>query len=203
MSAGAARGGAEIVVAGFGPFTGVAHNPSGAIAEALAAEPGVCSEVLPVAYGRAEQRIEVLLEELRPAALLLFGVHGAPGFRLERVALNLDDESAADAAGRVRRARPIRPGGPSAYWSTLPLARIGDALALLGLDWEWSSHAGGFLCNHAFYTARHRAVQMRRPIPCGLVHVPPLAYTPLATQVIAARACLDAVREAVAAAALS
>jgi pyroglutamyl-peptidase len=203
VSAAATGDAGAILVAGFGPFGEVVHNPSAALAEALACEPGVRAEVLPVAYARVERRLEALLEEPGPSALLLFGVHRGPGFRLERVALNVDDESAPDVDGCVRRGRPIRPGGPAAYWSTLPLADIGEALDRLGLAWEWSSHAGGFLCNHTFYTARHRTVQRGRPLPCGLVHVPPLAFTPLAAQVIAARACLDTVREAASAATLS
>lgn len=189
-----------VLVTGFGPFGQLESNPSAALAEALAADPGVRSEVLPVAYERAGRRLAALLEELRPAAVLLFGVHGEPGFRLERVALNLDDEAAPDVDGAVHRRQQIRPEGPAAYWSSLPLAEMAEALELLGLPWEWSSHAGGFLCNHAFYTARHLGAGLDLPGPCGLVHVPPSEATPLASQVIAARACLDAVRSALEAA---
>lgn len=184
----------KVLVTGFGSFGQVRENPSEGVARALAAEPGVRSEVLPVAYARAEARLEQLLSELRPAAVLLFGVHSGPGFRLERVGLNLDDEASPDVDGAVQRGDPIRHGGPSAYWSTLPLREMADALDSLGLDWEWSKHAGGFLCNHAFYVARHLCERVDGAIPCGLVHVPPLEQLALPTQVIAGRACLDAVR---------
>ena len=186
----------RILVAGYGPFGEVRENPSGRLAEALAAEPGVHAEVLPVSYSGAEQRLEELLDTLHPAAVLLFGVQAEPGFRLERVALNLDHESTPDVEGAVRRERAIREQGPVAYWSTLPLREMGAALSLLGIDWEWSQHAGGFLCNHGFYVARDCCTRLGRPIPCGLVHVPPLSALPLASQVIAARACLDTLRAA-------
>lgn len=185
-----------VLVTGFGPFAEVTRNPSGAIAEALAAEPGVVCEVLPVAYAGAAARIERLLDEVRPSAWLLFGVHRGPGFLLERVALNLDDEASPDIDGSVRRGVPIQPGAPVAYWSTLPLPQLAATLERLGLAWRWSSHAGGFLCNHSFYVARHLGAQRGRPIPCGLIHVPPLQDLPLATQVIAGRACLDALCDA-------
>jgi pyroglutamyl-peptidase len=187
---------APLLVTGFGPFGLLESNPSAALAEALAAEPDVRSAVLPVAYERAEQRLAELLEQIRPAAVLLFGVHAAPGFRLERVAMNLDDEAAPDEDGAVHRREPICPDAPAAYWSTLPLVEIAEALELLGLPWEWSNHAGGFLCNHAFYAARHLAAGLGLTGPCGLVHVPPPEATALPSQVLAARACLDAVRSA-------
>jgi pyroglutamyl-peptidase len=184
----------KVLVTGFGSFAQVKENPSEGVARALAAEPGVSSEVLPVAYARAEQRLDELLGELRPSAVLIFGVHSRPGFRLERVGLNLDDEPSPDVDGTVRRGGSIRPGGPSAYGSSLPLREMGEALDSLGLDWEWSKHAGGFLCNHAFYVARHLCERADVAIPCGLVHVPPLEQLVLPSQVIAARACLDALR---------
>ena len=184
----------KVLVTGFGSFGQVKENPSEGLARALAAEPGVFSEVLPVAYARAEQRLDELLGELRPSAVLLFGVHSGPGFRLERVGLNLDDEASPDIDGAVRRGNPIRPGGPAAYWSSLPLREMGEALDSLGLDWEWSTHAGGFLCNHAFYVARYLCERVDDAIPCGLLHVPPLEQLALPSQVIAARACLDALR---------
>lgn len=189
-------GDSPVLVTGFGPFGQLEGNPSAALAEALAAEPGVRSDVLPVAYERAGRRLAELLERIRPAAVLLFGVHGAPGFRLERVAKNLDDEVEPDVDGAVHRHQPIHPGAPAAYWSTLPLVEIAEALDLLGLPWEWSNHAGGFLCNHVFYSTRHLGAELNLSGPCGLVHVPPPEMTALPSQVIAARACLDAVRAA-------
>ena len=185
-----------MLVTGFGPFGLLESNSSAALAEALAAEPGVRSAVLPVAYARAERRLAELLGQIRPAAVLLFGVHAAPGFRLERVAMNLDDEAAPDEDGAVHQREPICPDAPAAYWSTLPLMEISEALELLGLPWEWSNHAGGFLCNHAFYRAMDVLAEFGCRAPCGFIHVPPAQSLPLATQVIVARACVDTARAA-------
>ncbi len=187
--------GRGVLVTGFEPFGGHRENPSQSVARALRAEFEVVTEVLPVSYGRAERRLLGLLDELRPSAVLLLGRHDGPGLALERVATNLDDDPSPDEDGVVREASPIRAEAPAAYWSSLPLRRLADALDRLGLPWDWSSHAGGFLCNHVFYVARHHLERRGREIPVGFVHLPPAECLPLATQVIAARACLEALAE--------
>ncbi|MDJ0848825.1 MAG: pyrrolidone-carboxylate peptidase [Myxococcota bacterium] len=184
-----------ILVTGFEPFAGHAENPSEGVVRALCAEAELVTEVLPVSYERAERRMARLLDELHPAAVLLLGRQDAQALSLERVATNLDDDPSPDEDGVVRQAAAIRPGGPAAYWSSLPLRRIGDALDRLGLPWQWSSHAGGFLCNHVFYVVRHHLEKQGRSAPSGFVHLPPADTIPLATQLIAARACLEALGE--------
>ncbi len=182
----------RILVTGFEPFGAHAENPSEGVVRALRAEPGVVSEVLPVSYARAELRLLRLLEELRPSALVLFGLHEGAELALERVAKNLDDHPEPDEDGVARQARPIREPGPAAYWSSLPLRSLGENLDRLGVPWCWSSDAGGFLCNHVFYVVRHHLEQRGLSTPSGFVHLPPADSLPLATQVIAARACLEA-----------
>ena len=63
------------------------------------------------------------------------------------------------------------PQGPAAYFSTLPLEALHDALEREGLPVEYSLSAGGYLCNAAFYLARHALGA--RAVPCGFVHMPP------------------------------
>jgi pyroglutamyl-peptidase len=64
-----------------------------------------------------------------------------------------------------------------------------------------SNHAGAYVCNHVFYTARHEIERLGAGIPCGFIHVPlmaeqdatPLpggAVLPLATLIEAVACCL-------------
>lgn len=154
-----------ILVTGFDPFGGLARNPTGEIARALG------GAVLPVDYARVGPVLEPLLARDWGGVLLLGLAVGRPRISLERVAVNFRDALRPDNAGKVPERSEVVPGGPAAYFSTLPLAALFEALEREGLPVEYSLTAGGYLCNAAFYLARH-ALE-RRGIPCGFVHLPP------------------------------
>jgi pyroglutamyl-peptidase len=181
----------RIAVVGFERFGAHAVNPSERVVRALAGGPGLATDVLPVAYRRAQARLAATLETLRPDALLLLGRHEGEAIRLERVALNLDDAASPDEDGERRCGTPILPGGPVGHWSTLPLEAFAAALVRRALPVTWSRDAGGFLCNHVFYVAREWVERSGRAIPCGFVHLPPLEALALERQLEAVRACLD------------
>lgn len=180
----------RIAVVGFERFGAHAANPSEQVVRALAGEPGLVTAVLPVAYRRAQAQLLATLESVRPDALLLLGRHEGEAIRLERVASNLDDAASADEDGERRDGTPIFPGGPVSLGSTLPLDAFAVALANRALPVVWSRDAGGFLCNHVFYVARHWVGQSGRPIPCGFVHLPPSEALAWQRQVEGVRACL-------------
>lgn len=168
-----------ILVTGFEPFLGHARNPSALIAEGLDGTTVAGAELkglrLPVTYGGAAPLLVDALEGLRPDALLMFGLaYETDAIRPERLALNLDDSAAADNDGVTRRNRPIDPNGPMGYWSTLPLDAIADRLEAEGIPVKPSRDAGGYICNHLFFQARHRLERQGAPVPAGFIHVPPL-----------------------------
>ena len=179
----------KILLTGFEPFGPVKENPSEQIVRSIGRRLGrgmdeeargrgameLRAEVLPTEFVAADRRIRQLIREFRPDAVLCLGV--APQrdkISLERVALNLDDDSLPDNAGRRRAGRRIAPNGPAAYWSTLPLERIRKRIERLGIPASYSNHAGTYLCNHIFYVARHEIEKIGSGAPCGFVHVPPL-----------------------------
>jgi pyroglutamyl-peptidase len=96
---------------------------------------------------------------------------GRQEISLERVAINFRDPVRPDNAGSVPDASEVVPRGPAAYFSTLPLGRLHAELAREGLPVEFSLSAGAYLCNAAFYLARH--LLGARAVPCGFVHLPP------------------------------
>jgi pyroglutamyl-peptidase len=171
----------RILVTGFEPFGSHASNPSQEIVTALAARASAAvgrpfqlhTTVLPTEYDRAASRITLLIAELSPDAIVCLGVAGkADGICLERIALNLNDAELADNAGEIRTAQPIIPGAPMAYLSTLPLAAMLQELRGARFPTSISNHAGTYVCNHVFYTARHTIEQKRATTPCGFIHVP-------------------------------
>ena len=198
-----------ILVTGFEPFDGLAVNPSQAIVESLArtspASSGIelVTEILPTEFRAAGERIVTLIRELRPTAVVSVGLAAsASAIRLERVALNLNDSARPDNGGDLATGRLIDPAGPIGYWSTLPLDEMLRALKGRDIPAIISNHAGAYVCNHVFYTARREIERLGRGTPCGFIHVPlmseqaitppaPGASLPLATMIEAVECCLS------------
>jgi pyroglutamyl-peptidase len=170
----------RILLTGFEPFGKLETNPSQHIVDRLAsAGPDsrgtmdLVTEVLPTAYAAAGERIRTLIRGIQPGAVICLGVAvRADALHLERVALNLDDAEAPDNAGDARAGQRIISSGPVGYWSTLPLAEMFLALQAREIPVRISNHAGTYVCNHVFYTARHEVERLGSDAPCGLVHVP-------------------------------
>ncbi|MFM8978980.1 MAG: hypothetical protein ACKOSS_00725 [Planctomycetia bacterium] len=164
----------SVLLTGFGPFPGVEHNPSGAVAQALhgSAVGGlrVLGTTLDVAWERAPQQLAAALAAHRPWAVLSLGVAPGDELRLEQVARNADRAGVPDAYGALRPGGAIRPGAAALLASRLPLADFAQALGAAGFPARASDDAGGYLCNHLFYELLLQHVGG----PCGFVHVPTL-----------------------------
>ena len=166
-----------ILLTGFEPFGTYKDNPSAEVAEALHGRV-VCgvairSEVLPVHHALAAARVAQLVAEIRPSAIVHLGLAGGRArLALERVAVNVMDFEIADNAGYRATGEACVAGGPAAYFSTLPLQVMLEALSAEGVPAYLSSSAGTYLCNQTFYTTRHLLESQRRDIPAGFIHLP-------------------------------
>jgi pyroglutamyl-peptidase len=199
----------KILVTGFEPFGGIPENPSQAIVEALRQRPAaerraeLVTEILPCEFRAAGERIVALIREHHPDAVVSIGLAAsASAIRLERHALNLNDAVRPDNGGDLATGRPIDPAGPIGYWSTLPVDAMLDALRERDIPSAITNHAGAYVCNHVFYTARHEIERQGTGIPSGFIHVPLMAEQkgtplpggirlPLATMVEAVETCLE------------
>ena len=196
----------RILLTGFMPFGNHPINPSQQIVEAMANrgndELEFITEVLPVEYHAAGERIGTLIREHQPDAIVLLGLAArSDAIRLERVALNVDDAGLADNAEDLASGRVIEPDGPAAYWSSLPLDAMQQALQGRDIPVKISNHAGTYVCNHLFYAARHFLEQRTVTTPCGFIHVPAISEgddtpgLPLATMIAAVETCLVSLLE--------
>lgn len=166
-----------ILLTGFEPFGTYAENPSADVAKALDGRTvgaGVVrSGVLPVDHARAAVRVAELVDELAPEAIVHLGLAGARArIALERVAVNVMDFEIADNAGYRAAGEPCVAGGPAAYFSTLPLGPILEALTADGVPAYVSASAGTYLCNQTFYTTRHLLEARGARTPAGFIHLP-------------------------------
>lgn len=174
-----------MLVSGFGPFEAFDENPSGQVAEALAAAPPpgvrVRAAVLPVSFERAPKGWdELLLGQDAPALLLGLGVARRAGFRLERRGgPRLKAVPRPDVDGRS--AGDFSHAGP-VLETSLDLARLLDGLRRRGVaDARISRTAGGYVCERIYHHVLVRARE--RGVPGLFVHVPPVRFAPLARQI--------------------
>jgi len=125
------------------------------------------------------------------------------GLSFERVAINLDDAPIPDNAGQQPVDVAVLPLGPAAYFSTLPVKRMLDAVRAAGIAADTSQTAGTFVCNHVFYQLMHTLAGMPNAPRAGFIHVPVLpeqqALHPLG-QAMALRMQVEGVRVALQAA---
>ena len=166
-----------VLLTGFEPFAGDKLNPSGEIARQLdgAVIGGwqVRGAVLPCVFGKSAKELDRLLKAHRPALVICLGLaSGRAEITPERVAINVDDARLPDNAGRQPVDRPIVVGGPAAYWSTLPIKAIVQALRRNRIPAAVSQTAGTFVCNHVFYALMHRLAQKRTAVRGGFIHIP-------------------------------
>ena len=115
------------------------------------------------------------LEEAHPAAVLCLGeATRRPAISIERVAVNLLDFRIPDNAGAQITDQPIREDGPAAYFSTLPVRALLNALHGSKLPAELSLTAGSYLCNQIFYTLMHALAAQGSKVTAGFIHLPAL-----------------------------
>jgi len=166
-----------ILLTGFEPFGAYPSNPAGEVAKALDGRAFgadvVRSAVLPVHHAEAALTVSRLLDEIGPRAIVHLGLAGARArIALERVAVNVMDFEIADNVGYRATGEPCVPGGPVAYFSTLPLGAILEALGAEGVPAYLSNTAGTYLCNQTMYTTRHVLERRGLAIPAGFIHLP-------------------------------
>ena len=161
-----------ILVTAFEPFGGDALNASQEILNALPATHGgvrLEKRLLPVSFCFAPRLALEAAERLRPEAIVCLGqAGGRDAVTPERVAVNLMDASMPDNDGFQPVDEPVIPNAPAAYFSTLPVKAMVEAMQRVGVPARLSDTAGTYVCNALMYAILHQT----KDIPCGFIHVP-------------------------------
>lgn len=167
----------RLLLTGFEPFGGSAINSSEQVVLALREQrlPGIelHTAILPVDYQRGPSALLQEVEAVQPDVVLCLGeARGRLRISIERVAINLLDFRLADNRGHQIVDAPVVAGGPAAYFATLPVRAMLDALVTEDIPAELSLSAGAFLCNQVAFTLLHYLAEQRRPGMAGFVHLP-------------------------------
>ena len=160
----------KVLLTGFEPFGSASSNPSGEIVKQISGD-NIVTAILPVAYTQSAERLLALIAEHNPDVVISLGqAEGRTQITPERVAINLDDARLADNEGVMRNDVKILEDGPDAYFSTLPIKEIVEAIKVAGVPAAVSLSAGAFLCNHVFYIAQNKFAGTQ--VRSGFIHVP-------------------------------
>lgn len=164
----------KLLITGFDPFDGESINPSW---EAVKGLPEIIGSwkltklQVPTVFGKAGETVLAAAKELRPDVVLCVGqAGGRAAVTPELVAINLRYGRIADNAGVSPMDEPVVPDGPAAYFSTLPVRAMAQAITDAGLPGQVSYTAGAFVCNDLLYTVLHHFAGTA--VRAAFVHVP-------------------------------
>jgi pyroglutamyl-peptidase len=168
-----------ILITGFGPFPGAPFNPTGPLAQRLAARrrPALADvarivHVFRTSYAAVDAELPRLIARHRPDVLLLFGLATrTPYLRIETRARNAVSAMVPDAGGRILRTTGIRPGGPISLQGRAPFARLAQAARAARVPVRLSRNAGSYLCNYLYWCALEHPPRDPSPL-VAFVHVP-------------------------------
>ncbi len=164
----------KLLITGFDPFGENAVNPSWEAVKALPAVVGdfeLCKLKIPTVFGKAADTVLAEAEKIRPHVILCVGLAGGrEAVTPERIAVNIRDARIPDNAGFQPQGRKVAEDGPAAYFATVPVEKMCQAIREAGIPAAVSNSAGTFVCNDLLYSLLHRLDGAR--VLAGFVHVP-------------------------------
>ena len=163
-----------MLVTGFEPFGGETVNPAWEAVSRLPERVGewtLRALRLPTVFGSAAEAAAAEAEKIGAQAILCVGqAGGRAGVTPEMVGINLRCAGIPDNAGSMPQDEPVVPDGPAAYFSTLPVRRMAEAIEEAGVPAGVSYTAGVYVCNDLLYSLLHRFRDTG--VRVGFIHVP-------------------------------
>ncbi|MBM6616722.1 pyroglutamyl-peptidase I [Bacillus suaedaesalsae] len=166
----------RLLLTGFEPFLEFKVNPTEEIVKALhgkvIGDYEIFGKVLPVDFDQTAKQAIRYIDDVDPDVVIALGLAGGRmKITPERVAINCAD-GAPDNNGFAQQDAPIIQGGPTAYFSTLPIRSLIDELQEQGYPAQISNSAGTYLCNFVMYHILHHINTNEKSIHAGFFHIP-------------------------------
>lgn len=126
---------------------------------------------IPTVYGRGAAVVLKAAEALGPDVILCVGqAGGRREITPEVIGINLREAHIADNAGNRPVNVPVAEEGPAAYFATVPVRDMVEAVRKAGIPSTLSYTAGTFVCNDVLYLLLHHFQGTKTLV--GFVHVP-------------------------------
>ncbi|MBD8498966.1 pyroglutamyl-peptidase I [Paenibacillus arenosi] len=169
----------KLLITGFDPFNGEEINPSWEAVRTLDGHQIGAYQVkvllLPTTFQRSGELLKEVALNGTPDVIWSVGqAGGRPDITLERVAINGMDAVIPDNDGAQPVDEQVVVNGPAAYWTTLPLKVMKEAIQKAGVPCSVSYTAGTYVCNSTFYKIMHMIQTEPLLHGCrgGFVHIP-------------------------------
>ena len=164
----------KLLITGFDPFGGERINPAWEAVKRLPDSIGeyeLCKLEIPTVFSKAAETVLEKAAEYCPDVILSVGQAGTrSAVTPERIAVNIRDARIPDNAGNQPRGEFCAEDGPAAYFSTVPVAAMAEAICAAGIPGTVSNSAGAFVCNDTLYLLLHRFAGSSTRV--GFIHVP-------------------------------
>ena len=163
-----------LLITGFDSFNAQSINPSWEAVRLLPEQIAgyeLHKLQLPTLYETAARILLQQTEQIRPDAILCIGqAGGRDAVTPERIAVNIRAAKIADNAGVFHDGQRIDPEGDAAYFATVPVEAMAQAIRDCSIPASVSNTAGTFVCNDVLYSMlRH---YHGTAVRCGFIHVP-------------------------------
>ena len=166
----------KLLLTAFDPFGGDAINPALEAVKLVADKIGrfdIVKLEVPTVFRKSIDTVAKAIEEEKPDVVLCIGQAGGR-FEItpERVAINVDDARIKDNDGNQPIDIKIFEDGENAYFTTLPIKAMVEAIREANLPAAVSNTAGTFVCNHLMYGVLYTLAKKYPHIKGGFTHVP-------------------------------
>ena len=164
----------KLLITGFDPFGGAAVNPSWlAVKELpdLVGEYTLCKLEIPTVFAEATRVVLEKAAQFQPNVILCIGqAGGRAAVTPERIGVNIRDARICDNAGNQPHGEFVDEAGPAAYFATVPVMAMAEAMEAKGILTTVSNSAGAFVCNETLYGLLHHYAGTA--VRVGFIHVP-------------------------------
>lgn len=164
----------KLLITGFEPFGGEKINPSW---EAVHRLPEVVGEYtlikmrIPVVFGEAADAVWAEAERISPDVILCIGQAGGRAeITPELVGINLRNADIPDNKGNQPKDESIIKDGNTAFFTTLPVRKMAEAINASGIPSKVSYSAGAYVCNDLLYTLLSTFDGTKTRV--GFIHIP-------------------------------
>jgi pyroglutamyl-peptidase len=166
----------KVLLTGFDPFGGEKINPAFEVVKRVKeniAGAEIIKIQVPTAFNKSIEETVKKIEEIKPDFVLNIGqAGGRSGITVERVGINISDARIPDNLNQQPVDLKIDEDGEIAYFSTIPIKAIVEAIQNKNIPAAVSDSAGTYVCNHLLYGVLNYISKNQLSIKAGFIHIP-------------------------------